>query len=56
MPITKFLCVALATGLGAWAGWSLGEGWGLLPGFLLANLGFALGWYFGRGFVRNNLD
>ncbi len=56
MPITRFLVVALSSGLCAWAGWSFGRGAGLLPGFLLANLGFAVGWYFGRSFVRNNLD
>jgi len=56
MPMTRFLCVALASSIGAWAGWSAGEGFGILPGFLLANLGFAVGWFLGRGFVRSNLD
>ncbi len=56
MPITRFLVVGLSSGLGAWAGWSLGSPGGILAGFLLANLGFAVGWYFGRDFVRNNFD
>ena len=56
MPITKFLIVALASGMSAWLGWSVGRPAGLLSGFLVANLGFAFGWYFGRGFVRNNFD
>ncbi len=56
MPITRFLVVSLTTGLTAWAGWSVGRPWGLLPGFLVANVGFATGWYFGRSFVRNNFD
>jgi hypothetical protein len=56
MPITRFLVVTLSTGLTAWAGWSVGRPFGILPGFLIANLGCATGWYFGRTFVRNNLD
>ena len=56
MPITKMLCVVLPTGFGAWLGWSLASPFGILPGFLLANLGFAIGWYLGRGFVRNLLE
>jgi len=56
MPVTRFLVVALSTGLCAWAGWWLGRPMGLLGAFLLANLGFAIGWYFGRSFVRSNLD
>lgn len=56
MPLTRLLVVALSTGLSAWAGWSVARPWGIYPGFLTANLGFALGWYFGRSFVRNNLD
>lgn len=56
MPLTRFLVVALSSGLCAWAGWSVGVGAGPLAGFLLANMGFSIGWYFGRAFVRNNLD
>lgn len=56
MPITRFLIVALTSGLCASVGWSLGRPAGLLAGFLVANLGFAVGWYFGRAFVRNNFD
>lgn len=56
MPITRLLVVALSTGITAWMGWNLGRPFGLLPGFLVANIGFATGWYFGRTFVRNNLD
>jgi hypothetical protein len=51
MPITKMLVVVLSVGFGAQAGWNLGSDWGLLPGFLLANLGFAVGWYYGRRFA-----
>jgi hypothetical protein len=56
MPLTRFLCVALGAGLAAWAGWRLGAGAGILPAFLCANLGLAIGWYYSRRFVRNNLD
>ncbi|MFT5443206.1 MAG: hypothetical protein ACI8W3_002252 [Myxococcota bacterium] len=56
MPITRFLVVALMSGFCAWGGWTLASPSGILPGFLLANLGMAVGWYFGRSFVRNNLD
>lgn len=56
MPITRFLIVALTSGLSAAVGWSIGRPMGLLGGFLVANLGFAIGWYLGRAFVRNNFD
>lgn len=56
MPITRFLVIALASGLSASLGWSVARPWGLLAGFLAANVGFAVGWYFGRGFVRDHLD
>lgn len=56
MPITRFLVVTLSSGLASWAGWSFGRPFGILAGFLVANLGFATGWYFGRSFVRNHLD
>ncbi len=56
MPITRFLVVTLSTGLSAWVGWTFGRQFGVFPGFLIANVGFAMGWYFGRTFVRNNLD
>jgi len=29
---------------------------GLLPGFLCANVAFAIGWYLSRKFVREHLD
>lgn len=51
MPITKMLVIGLATGFGAYWGWKLGSSWGVLPGFLIANLGFASGWYSSRRFV-----
>ena len=54
--MTRVLLLGLACGAGAWGGWWLGGGWGLLPRFLLANLGFALGWYYGRRFAREFLD
>ncbi len=56
MPITRMLCVVLPTGFGAWLGWELVSGWGILPGFLAGNLGFAVGWYYGRKYVREVLD
>lgn len=56
MPMTKMLVVALSIGLGAQTGWSIGAKWGVVSGFLLANLGFAIGWYFGRRFVRQVLE
>lgn len=56
MPLTRVLVVALSCSLSAWGGWSLGRPWGVLAGFLLANPGFALGWYLSRSFVRNNFD
>ncbi len=56
MPITKMLVVGLATGFGAYWGWRFGSGWGVFPGFLVANFGFASGWYCGRSFVREHLE
>ncbi len=56
MPITKMLVVALSVGVGTQTGWSLGERWGVFPGFLFANLGFAIGWYYGRRFVSQVLE
>ena len=56
MPITKMLCVLIPTLSGAYLGWWLGSQLGVMTGFLIANLGFATGWYFGRQYVRNVLD
>ena len=56
MPMTKLLVVALTSGIAAWGGWSLGERWGILSGFLCANVGLAIGWYYSRRFVREHLD
>jgi len=56
MPMTKMLVVALSVGFGTQTGWNIGAEWGLLSGFLLANLGFGIGWYFGRRFVRDVLE
>ncbi len=56
MPLTKFLSVGLMTGLGAWSGWTIADEWSPIPQFLLANLGFAVGWALGRKFVRSYLD
>lgn len=56
MPMTKMLVVVLSVGIGAQTGWNLGAKSGVLSGFLLANLGFAIGWYFGRRFVRDVLE
>ena len=53
---TRVLLLGLVSGTGAWGGWSLGVRWGIVPGFLLANLGIALGWYYGRRYVREFLD
>jgi hypothetical protein len=52
MPITKMLVATLSIGFGAQTGWNLGSAWGLMPGFLLANLDLAVGWYYGRCFVN----
>lgn len=54
--MTRNLALALGSGLPAWAGWTLGEPNGIMTGYWLAVLGFAIGWYFSRRFVREYLD
>ena len=52
----KTLTLALGSGLSAWLGWSLGHSYGIMIGYWLAVMGFALGWYYTRRFVREYLD
>jgi hypothetical protein len=54
--LTRFIVIALASGGLAGLGWMVGRDGGLLVGFLIANLGFAVGWYYGRKFLRQHLD
>ena len=55
-PMTKLLCLVLGSALPAWVGWSLGESGGIMSGYWLAVIGFALGWYLSRKFVRDYLE
>jgi len=54
--MTRLVVLVLGGVLPAWAGWSLGRGFGILAGFLCANVAFAIGWYYSRKFVREHLD
>jgi hypothetical protein len=54
--MTRLVVLVLGSGLPAWVGWSFGSGAGILEGFLCANVGFAIGWYYSRKFVREHLD
>jgi hypothetical protein len=54
--LTRMLVISLGSCLPAYAGWSFGRPHGLLVGFLCANVAFAIGWYYSRKFVRENLD
>ncbi len=54
--LTRLLALTLGSALPAWAGWTVGSSWGVLAGFLCANICFAGGWFLSRKFVRNHLD
>jgi len=54
--LTRFLAVALGSGLPAWAAWVAARPYGILTAFLLADVAFAVGWYYSRKFVREHLD
>ena len=54
--LTKLLVLGLGSGLPAWAGWTLGRPSGIMSGYWLAVVSFAVGWYFSRKLVRDFLD
>jgi len=41
------LCIFVGMNIGGWAGWSLGESFGLMTAFLASGAGSALGVYLG---------
>ncbi len=52
----RFFVLALGSGLPAWWAWTLARDYGLLAGFLSANVAFAVGWYVSRKFIHDHLD
>jgi hypothetical protein len=53
---TRLLVLVLGSGLPGWSGWIVASEFGVLPGFIAANLCFAGGWYLSRKFVHEHLD
>jgi len=52
----RLMVLAIGSGLPAYGGWVACSPYGILPGFLAANVAFAAGWYVSRRFVANYLD
>jgi hypothetical protein len=52
----RFMVLAIGSGLPAYGAWTVCQPYGVLPGFLAANVAFALGWFVSRRFVADFLD
>jgi hypothetical protein len=52
----RFTVLAIGSGLPAYGAWNLCQPYGVLPGFLAAIVGFAIGWYVSRRFAASFLD
>lgn len=48
----KPILVLLGSSLGGWAGWWLGEHFGMMTGFMVSLVGTGLGVYAARWFIR----
>jgi hypothetical protein len=49
------LCIFIAVNLGGWAGWSLGEHFGLMTAFIASGVGSIIGVYLGWLLARRLL-
>ncbi|MGB8169014.1 MAG: hypothetical protein WCF18_16070 [Chthoniobacteraceae bacterium] len=49
------LCIFVAVNVGGWAGWSLGERWGLMTAFIASGVGSVIGVYLGWRAARQLL-
>ena len=50
------LCIFVAVNVGGWAGWTLGENFGLMTAFLASGAGSVLGVYLGWRVARRLLS
>lgn len=48
----KPILTLIGSSLGGWAGWALGQHFGMMTGFMVSLVGTALGVYAARWFVR----
>jgi len=54
--MVKNLTLLIGSGLPAWAGWDLGAEQGIMTGYWMGVVGFALGWYLSRRFASEFLE